>query len=59
MDWVEDFQERFSQYPELQKLGEKQMHGSLTLNFCAGKVQSFDLKTHGRAVLNEENQPKR
>lgn len=57
MDWTEDFIERFNHYPELKNLKEKQLHGSLQLNFCAGKVQSFDLKTHGRAVSHIQDQP--
>jgi len=57
MDWTDDFISRFSHYPELKNLQKKQFHGSVTLNFCVGKVQSFDLKMHGRAVSDKDSQP--
>ena len=54
MDWISDFTIKFSHYPELQDLKEKQFYGSLELNFCNGVVQSFNYKKHGRAVKDIE-----
>ena len=48
-DWIQSFIERFCMYKEIQTLQSDKFHGSLTLNFCDGFVQSYDLKLHRRA----------
>lgn len=49
MDWVSDFIKRFCVYKEIQALKADKFHGSITLNFSDGVVQSYDLKLHRKA----------
>ena len=50
MDWINDFQTKFNQYPEVKNLKNTEFHGSLTINFCGGVPTNYDLKLHRRAV---------
>ena len=55
LDWIDDFNNKFGHYEEIQNLNNKQFHGKLEINFMAGKVQNYNLTTHRRAV-NIDNQ---
>jgi hypothetical protein len=53
MDWLKDFEERFNNFPEIQKLKAGEFHGALEINFNAGIPQNYNLKIHRRYI----NQP--
>ena len=50
MDWLDNFKQRFKDYPELKHLKENKFQGSLVINFCNGLPENLDYKMHRRAV---------
>jgi len=59
MDWYDDFKNKFGGYEELQSIRQGKMHGSLTINFCAGVPLNYNLTIHRRAEgknLNERTE---
>ncbi len=56
IDWLDDFTKKFSSYKELQEIKKNKLHGALTINFCEGLPQNYNLNIHRRAVeLNDKN----
>jgi len=49
MDWINDFMERFKNYPEIQQLRADKLHGKLEINFSDGISMNYNLSRHRRA----------
>lgn len=49
MDWLSDFIAKFQDYPEIQDLKSKKIHGKLEINFTDGMPINYNLNTHRRA----------
>jgi hypothetical protein len=56
IDWLDSFLFQFGNYEELQNIKKRKLHGSLTINFCAGTPQNYNLNIHRRSVeMNDKN----
>ena len=55
MDWISDFTQRFSKYPEIQKLKQDKFHGAVEINFCNGEAMNYNLKLHRQASVTYSN----
>jgi hypothetical protein len=56
MDWYNDFKSKFGSYAELQGIKQDKLHGSLTINFCAGVPLNYNLTIHRRAETKNPNE---
>ncbi len=46
MDWLQDVENKFGHYEELQNIKTDKKHCSLEINFCDGIPQNCNLKRH-------------
>ena len=56
IDWLELFEKRFQQYPEIKHLSGNRFHGAIEINFCDGEPMNYNLKMHRKANIIT-NQP--
>ena len=52
-DWLISFDDRLGMYPEIQNLKTQEFHGSVTINFCSGVPQNYDIKLHRRVETEQ------
>ena len=52
MDWLEDFEKKFSNCIEFHDLKKNRLHGSVTINFSDGIPHNCELKVHLRGESN-------
>lgn len=55
IDWLDNFLTKFGAFKEIQTIKQNKLHGSLTINFCEGLPQNYNLSIHRRAIEMNDN----
>ena len=48
MDWLDEFEKRFRDFPEIKRIKENHFHGSVEIHFSDGQPMNYDMKIHRR-----------